>query len=65
MRPAPTAARGRYVAFAVGLLGALASATTAMGQLERSLNRLYGLEHDRPTMEKYGRALVLACLRAS
>lgn len=51
---------GRYVAIAVGLLGALASGTTAMGQLQRSLNRIYGLEHDRPTMEKYGRALVLA-----
>lgn len=50
----------RYVAIAVGLLGALISGTTAMGQLQRSLNRLYGLEQDRPTLEKYGRAFVLA-----
>lgn len=49
----------RFVAIAVGLLGALASGTTAMGQLQRSLNRIYGLEHDRPTMQKYGRALAL------
>lgn len=51
---------GRYVAIAVGLLGALVSGTTAMGQLQRSLNRLYGLEQDRPTLEKYGLAVGLA-----
>lgn len=50
----------RYVAIAVGLLGALVSGTTAMGQLQRSLNRLYGLEQDRPSVEKYGRAFALA-----
>ena len=50
----------RYVAITVGLLGALISGTTAMGQLQRSLNRLYGLEQDRPTLEKYGRAFGLA-----
>ena len=31
-----------------------------MGQLERALNRIYGIERDRPTIRKYGRALVLA-----
>ena len=31
-----------------------------MGQIERALNRLYGIEQDRPTMQKYGRAFVLA-----
>ena len=31
-----------------------------MGQVERALNRLYGIEQDRPTLQKYGRALVLA-----
>lgn len=30
-----------------------------MGQLERGLNRLYGLEQDRPVLRKYGRALLL------
>ena len=34
--------------------------TTLMGQFERALNRLYGIEQDRPTLQKYGRALVLA-----
>ena len=31
-----------------------------MGQLERGLNRLYGVERDRPSVQKYGLALVLA-----
>ena len=31
-----------------------------MGQFERGLNRLYGIEQDRPTLQKYGRAFVLA-----
>jgi YihY family inner membrane protein len=30
-----------------------------MGQLERGLNRLYGVERDRPTVRKYGVALLL------
>jgi YihY family inner membrane protein len=31
-----------------------------MGQIERALNRLYGIEQDRPTVQKYGRAFLLA-----
>ena len=30
-----------------------------MGQLERGLNRLYGVEQDRPALQKYGRAFGL------
>ncbi len=30
-----------------------------MGQFERALNRLYGIEADRPSVEKYTRAFVL------
>ena len=41
-------------------VAALVTATTLMGQIERALNRLYGIEQDRPTLQKYGRALVLA-----
>jgi YihY family inner membrane protein len=44
----------------VGLIGALISGTTLMGQLERGLNRLYGIEVDRPTVRKYSHAFVLA-----
>ncbi|MGH2596420.1 MAG: YihY/virulence factor BrkB family protein [Actinomycetota bacterium] len=50
----------RYLALTIGLFGALISGTTLMGQMERGLNRLYGIERDRPTLLKYGRALVLA-----
>jgi YihY family inner membrane protein len=50
----------RYVALVVGLVGALLSGATFMGQLERGLNRLYGIERDRSTLRKYGLALVLA-----
>jgi YihY family inner membrane protein len=50
----------RYVALIVGLVGALVSGTTLMGQVERALNRLYGVEQDRPTAQKYGRAFLLA-----
>ena len=38
-------------------VGALITGTTLMGQIERALNRLYGVEQDRPTFAKYGRAL--------
>ena len=44
----------------LGLVGLLITSATAMGQFERSLNRLYGIEQDRPTLQKYGRAFVLA-----
>ena len=44
----------------LGTVGWLVTATTAMGQLERGLNRLYGVEQDRPFLQKYGLALLLA-----
>jgi YihY family inner membrane protein len=50
----------QYTALIVGLAGALITGATAMGQLERGLNRLYGVEQDRPTLHKYARAFVLA-----
>jgi YihY family inner membrane protein len=42
------------------VISLLVTASSLMGQVERGLNRLYGIEQDRPTLEKYGRALVLA-----
>lgn len=54
------AAEHRYTALYVGAFGALLTATVAMGQLERGLNRLYGVEQDRPTLKKYAVALVFA-----
>jgi YihY family inner membrane protein len=49
-----------YLALLLGTAGWLVTATTAMGQLERGLNRLYGVERDRPFLHKYGQALLLA-----
>jgi YihY family inner membrane protein len=51
---------GRYLALTLGTFGLLLTATTAMGQFERALNRLYGIEEDRPTPVKYARAFLLA-----
>jgi YihY family inner membrane protein len=50
----------RVTALAFGLIGALIAATTAIGQLERALNRLYGVEQDRPSVQKYSFAFLLA-----
>ncbi len=30
-----------------------------MGQIERGFNRIYGIERDRPSVQKYGRAFLL------
>ena len=54
------AAGHHYGALLFGVCGALVVATTAMGQLERGLNRIYGVEQDRPTLKKYGLALCFA-----
>ena len=53
-------AHHNYIGIAFGTIGWLITATTAMGQLERGLNRIYGVEQDRPTVQKYGRAFLLA-----
>ena len=49
----------RYSGLVFGLVGALISGSTLMGQIERGLNRIYGVEQDRPTVQKYGLAFVL------
>ncbi|HEX6843934.1 MAG TPA: YihY/virulence factor BrkB family protein [Actinomycetota bacterium] len=50
---------GRWIALTLGLLGALVSGVTLLGQIERALNRIYGTERDRPTLRKYGLATLL------
>jgi YihY family inner membrane protein len=52
--------QNRYVPLTLGLIGTLITATTALGQIERAVNRIYGIERDRPTLVKYGRAFLLA-----
>lgn len=49
-----------YLGLIFGSIGWLITTTTAMGQLERGLNRLYGVEQDRPSVKKYGFAFLLA-----
>lgn len=50
----------RFLPLTLGLIGTLITATTALGQVERAVNRIYGVERDRAALEKYGRAFVLA-----
>lgn len=47
------------IALAGGGAAALLAGTTAMAQVERGANRLYGVERDRPFLRKYAVALVL------
>ena len=47
----------RYAGSIFGLVGALITGSTLLGQLERGLNRIYGVEQDRPDLQKYGLAL--------
>jgi uncharacterized BrkB/YihY/UPF0761 family membrane protein len=49
-----------YSAILFATIAGLIAATTAMGQLERGLNRIYGVEQDRPSVLKYGFAFLLA-----
>jgi len=58
---AKSAARGGIFALLAGAVAAIASATLAMGQIERGANRLYGVEQDRPTTQKYWNGFKLAC----
>jgi YihY family inner membrane protein len=52
--------RRQYLPLVLGLGGLVFTATTALGQVERGLNRIYGIEKDRPFAEKYKRAFLLA-----
>jgi YihY family inner membrane protein len=48
------------LALALGLITGLFALTTGMAQIERGANRIYGVERDRPALQKYIRAAVLA-----
>jgi YihY family inner membrane protein len=52
------------VALGFGLAFAFVSMTTAMAQVERGSNRIYGIRRDRKALEKYGRAAVLTAILA-
>ncbi len=53
----------RYLGLILGLVGAILTGTVWMGQMERALNRIYGIEKDRDSVAKYINAAVL-CLTA-
>ncbi len=50
----------QYTVLLIGLVASLFTGTTAFGQFERSCNRIYGVEQDRSSVQKYTRAAVLA-----
>ena len=50
---------GNLIAVLFGLLVALISGATAMGQVERGAIRIYGIEQDRPSLQKYAKATLL------
>jgi YihY family inner membrane protein len=52
------------IALGIGLFFALLSMTTAMAQIERGSNRIYGIRRDRRALAKYGRAGVLTAVLA-
>ncbi|HEU5306230.1 MAG TPA: YihY/virulence factor BrkB family protein [Acidimicrobiia bacterium] len=55
-----TGTSGQYFVLVVVGLTALVTGATLMGQMERALNRLYGIEQDRAPVQKYARATLLA-----
>jgi YihY family inner membrane protein len=48
------------VALTLGLITGLVALTMAMAQIERGANRIYGVERDRPALQKYVRAAILS-----
>ncbi|MGZ4616041.1 MAG: YihY/virulence factor BrkB family protein, partial [Actinomycetes bacterium] len=54
------AGQGDSLALWIGLVVALVALTTAMGQVERGANRIYGIQRDRPALHKYLRAVTNA-----
>lgn len=50
------------LALTLGLITGLFALTTAISQIERGANRIYGVERDRPALFKYIRATILAAV---
>ena len=64
VRAGTTGEHAGEIALVLGLIVSFASMTTAMAQVERGTNRIYGIERDRRAVAKYGRALVLTAVLA-
>ncbi|MFJ9519957.1 YihY/virulence factor BrkB family protein [Kitasatospora sp. NPDC101801] len=56
------AGSGGSVALWFGLVFSMVNLVTAMSQIERGANRIYGIERDRPADRKYGRGVLMAVL---
>ncbi|GII82895.1 hypothetical protein Ssi03_08850 [Sphaerisporangium siamense] len=56
---------GGAIALWFGLLTAVVGLTTAMAQVERGANRIYGVERDSPFRHKYLKAMVMAVTAGS
>jgi YihY family inner membrane protein len=54
-----TGADSRWLPLVLGTVGALITGATLLGQVERALNRIYGVEQDRPAPQKYALAIML------
>jgi len=64
MNPDQTAERAGEIVLFLGLGFALVSMVTAVAQIERGSNRIYGIARDRAAPWKYGRAAVLTAVLA-
>lgn len=64
VRPGETAERAGEIALVLGLGFAIVSMVTAVAQIERGSNRIYGIARDRPAVWKYGRAAVVTAVLA-
>ncbi|MFF8271654.1 YihY/virulence factor BrkB family protein [Streptomyces sp. NPDC016562] len=53
---------GGEAALWLGLMFSVVNVTTALCQVERGANRIYGIERDRPFLYKYTRGLVMSVL---
>lgn len=53
------AGRSDVTALVLGSAALVVSATTLFGQVERTSNRIYGVEQDRPSVHKYARAALM------
>ena len=64
LRPGESGEEVGELALGFGLGFALVSMTTAMAQVERGANRIYGIRRDRPVLIKYGRAALMTLVLA-
>ncbi len=58
-RGSEAGASSDWAAIAAGSVALIVSGTTAFGQVERTANRIYGVEADRPSAQKYLHGFVM------